>query len=117
MADRTDDSDLQQLLAAERTATAVQLEALRRAYDDIVAACQHVSTDDEHDPEGATIAFERAQVGALRDAAEQHLADLDRAIEQHDRGAPVHCEVCGEPVPHERLAALPATRRCVACAV
>ena len=26
------------------------------------------------------------------------------------------CEICGKPIPAERLAALPQTRRCVKCA-
>ena len=109
-------TDRRQQLEEERDATAAQLAALRRAFDDIVASCQHVSTDDEHDPEGATIAFERAQVGALRDAAEQHLADLDRALASADSGAMATCEVCGGPIGEERLEALPATRTCVTCA-
>jgi len=108
---------LERRLMEERAATVVQLDALTRAFDDIVAACEHVSTDDEHDPEGATIAFERAQVAALRDAAAQHLTDLDQALARQRAGPPATCEVCGQAISDERLAALPATRRCVDCAV
>jgi RNA polymerase-binding transcription factor DksA len=111
------DLTLRQLLLDERASTAAQLAALTRSFDDIVAASELVSSDDEHDPEGATIAFERAQVAALRDAAAQHLADLDQALARADAGEHVRCEQCDGPIGDERQAALPATRRCVDCAV
>lgn len=105
-----------QRLRQERAEAVTQVAALRTAFDDIVSSCQHVSNDDEHDPEGATVAFERAQVAALRDAAEQHLADLDLALERIESGEPATCEVCGDEIGAERQDALPATRRCVRCA-
>lgn len=105
-----------QRLRQERVETLTQLDALRAAFDDIVTSCQHVSNDDEHDPEGATVAFERAHVAALRDAAERHLADLDRALARIESGEPATCEVCGEAIGAERQESLPATRRCVRCA-
>ena len=39
-----------------------------------------VGADDEHDPEGATLAFERAQLAACWSQARQHLAELDQAL-------------------------------------
>jgi DnaK suppressor protein len=104
-------------LLAERDAARVQIEALTREFDSVVAASRSSNADDEHDPEGATIAFERQQVVALLDAARRRLADAEAALERRETGGYGVCEVCGRPIPAERLAARPSARSCVACAV
>jgi len=75
-----------------------------------------VSTDDEHDPEGSTIAFERAQVAALLDQAERQLAELDAAVARVDAGGYGQCESCGDAIAAERLLVRPAATRCITCA-
>ena len=105
------------VLAAERSRTLAHIDALTRGFDDIVEASEGVATDDEHDPEGATIAFERAQVAALLRDARTLLADLDRASARVGAGTDGSCEVCGGPIAPARLAARPATPTCVGCAV
>lgn len=52
-------------LTAERVAAAARIAALQRDIAVIMDAARVGATDDEHDPEGATIAFERAQAMAL----------------------------------------------------
>ena len=74
-------------LEAERAAALAQIEALTREFDDVVAASQASNADDEHDPEGATIAFERQQVVALLEQAQRRLADVDAALARRDAGA------------------------------
>ena len=74
------------------------------------------SPDDEHDPEGATIGFERAQAGTLRDEAAAQLAALDRAAADLAAGRLGTCETCGDAIAVERLLARPTTRHCVRCA-
>jgi DnaK suppressor protein len=102
---------------AERRASTVELVAgLRRAFDDIVDANAGANSDDEHDPDGATIAFERAQVAALLDAAHAELRALDEAAERLHHGSYGTCVRCGGAIGAERLEALPATTSCVACA-
>ena len=103
-------------LSAERRAALAQIEALTREFDQVVAASRSSNADDEHDPEGATIAFERQQVDAIRTQAIRRLADLDHALEQLDEGSYGTCETCGGPIAAERLAARPAARTCIACA-
>ena len=49
-------------------------------FEGIVAASLDANCDDEHDPEGATIAFERERTAALRGQVEAHLGDVDRAL-------------------------------------
>jgi DnaK suppressor protein len=104
-------------LLAERDAVRAQVEALTREFDAVVDASRASNADDEHDPEGATIAFERQQVVALLESARRRLADVEAAIERRETGGYGVCEVCGRPIPAERLAARPSARTCVSCAV
>jgi len=103
-------------LDAERRATLDQVAGLERDFDSIVAASQADNADDEHDPEGATIAWERQHVAALLEQARQHLAAIDEALGRLSAGGYGRCEVCGRPIAPERLAARPTATRCVACA-
>jgi RNA polymerase-binding protein DksA len=103
-------------LPAERAAALAQIAALTREFDEVVAASQASNADDEHDPEGATIAFERQQVAALLDQARRRLADVDAAVTAVEAGTYGRCEACGRPIAPERLAARPSARTCIDCA-
>ncbi|MCZ4119957.1 TraR/DksA family transcriptional regulator [Streptomyces sp. H39-S7] len=103
-------------LAVERGDTNGRIAALSRDFDGIVAANALVAVDDEHDPEGASTAFERAHVAALLAQTREHLADLDRALARLERGDYGRCEQCGAPIPVERLEVRPAASTCVHCA-
>jgi RNA polymerase-binding transcription factor DksA len=72
--------------------------------------------DDEHDPEGATVGFERAMTLDLLRQAEADLAGLDSALARVAGGAYGVCAACGGPIGAERLAAHPAASMCVDCA-
>ena len=104
-------------LLAEHDAVRAQVDALTREFEGVVAASRSSNGDDEHDPEGATIAFERQQVAALLESARRRLAEVEAALERRASGGYGVCEVCGRPIPAERLAARPSARTCVACAV
>ena len=103
-------------LEAEAAAARASIEALTREFDDVVAASRSSNADDEHDPEGATIAFERQQLAALLDQARRRLGDVEAALARREAGGYGTCESCGRPVGPERLAARPAARTCIACA-
>jgi RNA polymerase-binding transcription factor DksA len=103
-------------LEDERAAAQRQIAALVREFDEVVAASRASNADDEHDPEGATIAFERQQVVALLDAARRRLADVEAALARRAEGRYGICESCGRPIAPERLAARPAARTCIHCA-
>ncbi|MGY1681818.1 TraR/DksA family transcriptional regulator [Geodermatophilus sp. SYSU D01176] len=103
-------------LAGERAAVLAQIAALTGEFDAVVAASRSSNADDEHDPEGATIAFERQQVAALLEQARRRLADVDAAVTALEAGTYGRCESCGKPIAPERLAARPAARTCIACA-
>ncbi len=103
-------------LEADRDAARAQIAALTREFDAVVDASRASNADDEHDPEGATIAFERQQVVALLAAARRRLADVDAALARRAAGGYGRCETCGRPIAPERLAARPSARTCIACA-
>ena len=103
------------MLAAARERAVARLAALEREFGGIVEAAQGISTDDEHDPEGATLAFERQLAAALAQAAREHLADIDAARARVADGSYGICQACGHPVGAARLAARPAARTCIRC--
>jgi DnaK suppressor protein len=103
-------------LEEERGVVLRRIAALRGEHDDFVAASRDTNADDEHDPEGATIAFERSQVDALLRQAQRRLAELDAASARLAAGTYGRCERCGRPIDPARLDARPGARTCVACA-
>jgi DnaK suppressor protein len=105
----------QDLLNAERMTTLARVEALTAEFDDIVAVTDVGNSDDEHDPEGSTIAFERARVATLVSQGRVYLGELDRAQARLADGTYGGCEQCGAAIPPERLVALPTARTCVQC--
>jgi DnaK suppressor protein len=106
----------QERLIADRAETLELIVSLRSDWDGVVEASAQIGVDDEHDPEGATIAFERAQIEASLNRARVQLADIDDALRRLDDGGYGVCEHCGGPIGVERLAARPAARTCFACA-
>jgi DnaK suppressor protein len=108
--------DVAELLAAERADTLERLSGLERELAGIIESSGSAGTDDEHDPEGATIAFERQHTAALLSQARQHLAEIDAAMARLAEGSYGVCAGCGQPVGAARLAARPVTTTCIACA-
>jgi RNA polymerase-binding transcription factor DksA len=101
------------LLAADRSETEERLERLRDDFSGVVDATRDANSDDEHDPEGHTIAYERSQTGALIRQAEQHLVEIDAALDRVAAGTYGICAVCGGPIAAARLEARPTARTCV----
>ncbi len=112
----TADTDPRALLEAERKAALERLAALERDFNDIVEAAGQANSDDEHDPEGATIAFERQHIAALLNQARGQLSQVEESVARLDAGRYGVCEICGQPVGAERLAARPTATTCIDCA-
>ena len=102
---------LEELLALD-----AQIDALTAAFDDIVAAAEQSNVDDEHDPEGTTIAFERQQVAALLRQAKADREAMRAALDRVEEPGYGVCEHCRGIIGVERLMALPSATRCIACA-
>jgi RNA polymerase-binding transcription factor DksA len=89
---------------------------LEAQHTGIVAASESSNADDEHDPEGSTIAFEREQVSSLLQAARAARTDLELALERLADDSYGICESCGGPIGEGRLEARPGARTCITCA-
>ncbi|TNM50271.1 TraR/DksA family transcriptional regulator [Nocardioides albidus] len=109
-------TDARALLEAERQETLRRLAGLTGSFEEVVAASRDTNADDEHDPEGATIAFERSQLATLVAQVRRHLAEVEAALVRLDTGTYGTCERCGLPIAEGRLEARPAARTCVGCA-
>jgi DnaK suppressor protein len=111
-----DATRLRDAIEIERARVSGQISSLQQSFNGIVDGTELTSNDDEHDPEGTTIAYERAQVSALLTQARDDLVALDAALDRIDSGTIETCDVCGGPIAFERLLALPGVRTCVKCA-
>jgi DnaK suppressor protein len=103
------------LLATERAGTIERIAGLERELAGVMESAAG-GADDEHDPEGATLAFERQHLAALLSQARQQLARIDAALRRIADGSYGRCAICGQPIGPGRLAARPAAATCIRCA-
>jgi RNA polymerase-binding protein DksA len=66
--------------------------------------------------DGTSEAVERFSTTATARSIAASIREIDTAIARFENGNYGVCEVCGEPIPAERLEARPATTTCVKCA-
>jgi RNA polymerase-binding transcription factor DksA len=92
--------------ASERRAEAEQLAADREPGD---------VQFDEESGQGDSMNVERERDLALSAQAMAAVEDIDKALAKIDAGTYGICERCGQPIPKERLKALPYAALCVAC--
>lgn len=100
-------------LAEERASVTAQLARMEQDLTDLFAASRDTNADDEHDPEGQTIAYERSQLSSLIRRARANLEEIDAATGRLAAGTYGSCAVCHRPVGAERLEAKPTARTCV----
>ncbi len=108
-------SDAEARLLTVRAEARARLASLTRDVAHLVVARQDSNSDDEHDPEGATLAWDQAQAASLMGQARQQIDEVDAALVRLSAGTYGRCEQCGRPIGSERLAARPAARRCIEC--
>jgi RNA polymerase-binding transcription factor DksA len=104
------------LLLVDRESTRRLIDELGHGVAAIAEAWRDSYGDDEHDPEGVTLAFERSQAEALAAQSAERLAQVDAALARLERGSYGLCEVCGRPIAEARLEARPFAERCIHCA-
>ena len=93
--------------ASERTRS--ELDALREARVD-------ASADDEHDPEGSTLASDWSRIEGIRSGLLARLGDNGNAFARLTDGIYGICARCGRTIGTERLEARPSAALCIDCA-
>ena len=102
---------------------AIRARLLRRR-EELETRASRASADLRHesDPLSADFAEQATQresddvLGAISESAQEELGQLRAALTRLEEGRYGLCAVCGESIEEERLAAVPYTNRCRACA-
>ncbi|MCA4131587.1 TraR/DksA C4-type zinc finger protein [Arthrobacter sp. M4] len=101
------------VLEEERNHKNALLKAFRQDINSVSVARQDSNVDDEHDPEGSTIAFELSQASALLEQSRTALEQIEAALERISDGSFGYCAVCGAAISEGRLEARPWTPFCI----
>ncbi|TBN57941.1 hypothetical protein EYE40_11330 [Glaciihabitans arcticus] len=107
---------LRKRLLADRASTLDSVAQLGFDIDSVRHSRRDSSTDDEHDPEGSTLAFEQSQTSALLRQAVHRIDQIDDALGRLDDDSYGSCASCGRSIGYARLSARPYTPHCVTCA-
>jgi RNA polymerase-binding transcription factor len=103
-------------LRADLNRNQAVLARLERDHVNLMQASESSNADDEHDPEGATIAFEREQLVSIMTRMRQTVADLQQSLSDLDDGSYGVCQGCGKAIDPARLEVRPQARSCIDCA-
>jgi DnaK suppressor protein len=97
----------------------VEQHELRKQLDDLGAYRDAEGIRDPELDEGfadaGQAAAERSSLLTLVHSLRDTLRDDDHALDRMDAGTYGICERCHQPIPDERLEALPAARLCIGC--
>jgi len=107
---------LRSRLVDDHKATELLISRLVSDLDSFQHSRQDAPVDDEHDPEGPTLAFERSQSTAILGQTRIHLSQIESALEHIDGGTYGVCVTCHKPIPVARLEVRPYSTQCVGCA-
>lgn len=103
-------------LLAERVALETRLASLAKdeaALNETLAGREQKTDITSGEPDTASV--ERGAVRTLRSGLEARLAELELALASVEDGSYGMCQGCGQPIPPERLAAIPGCTECVRC--
>ena len=91
-----------------------RLEEVKRAAGSLTGTSDpSTAVAEQHGVEQATSTIERELDTTVVQKAQAELEEVKAALQRLEEGKYGICDVCGQPIPDERLAALPATRYCV----
>ena len=94
---------------------------LRKELEEAKAELAEYTEEATHPPEvelgGGSAGYSTWQTAmVLKQHIEKRIEDLEDALSRAEEGLYGVCEECGQPIPPERLDALPFTTLCVECA-
>jgi RNA polymerase-binding transcription factor DksA len=101
-------AERERLLAAR---SAIDADGLDVQTED--ESVSELSPIDQHQADVASETFEREKEFSIRDQIDRDLQAVDDAFRQLEAGHYGRCETCAEPIPDERLDALPMARFCL----
>jgi len=103
-------------LCDDRRSITEVIESSKESMAAFIAARRDVEVDDEHDPEGSTLALQYSESSALLAHSRRHLDEVNAALAKISEGSYGSCELCGSDIPLARLEARPFAAHCVRCA-
>src|SRR5688500_15611418 len=100
-------------LEQERTRLTDSLATLEADAEAQKDSLSELSVVDEHQADIGTETFEREKDLSIIESVRGELDAIDAAFARIEAGTYGSCEVCHQPIPDERLDAVPAARFCV----
>ena len=101
---------LQATLQARRQEIMTRLQRLEAGWGELGGE-REIEREEEAQKADLTMVYDQ-----LDNLERQEIEEIDHALDKLERGSYGPCEECGENIGGERLAALPSTRWCRACA-
>ncbi len=92
------------------------LKEIDRLREQLQAEIEPASADDDDMADVAADIYERGKTISLISSLEDKLHSIEHAMTVATSGQYGVCEVCGQPIPEERLQIMPETTLCVQCA-
>ncbi len=92
------------------------LREIARLREQLQAEIEPASADDDDMADVAADIYERGKTISLINSLEDKLHSIEHAMAAATSGRYGTCEVCGQPIPEERLQIMPETTLCVQCA-
>jgi RNA polymerase-binding protein DksA len=102
-------------LLEERKRASDALEYLQQENQGLLDDEHEEIQSDNHPADDATSTYDRELDATLEGNEERLLQAIDAALERIEHGTYGICPKCGQPIPEERLEALPWTTRCIDC--
>lgn len=103
-------------LEARRQEVLARQGRLDASLSDAREARSDGQADDEHDPEGPTMAATWSQLTGMHDDLDVELAEIAHALARIQAGTFGVCQRCAKPIGIARLRARPYAEFCIDCA-
>jgi RNA polymerase-binding protein DksA len=110
-----DTEQFRQRLLDERQRVQEALDYLHQEHPGSLQDETQEIQSDNHPGDVATVTFDRELDYTLEENEERVLGAIDAALKRIEGGTFGDCLSCREPIPAERLEALPWTTRCIDC--
>ena len=107
---------LRDQLRADRKSVTMDIESTKSSMASFFDSRRDVEVDDEHDPEGGTLAQQFAMSSALLENSRHHLDQINAALAKMSDGRYGSCESCGVDISLQRLEVRPLAEHCIRCA-